>query len=73
MINLECYKKVLKSTWIRKIINDNDSKWIMLLKKIINTDKLINIGSANLKIINLHTKKQFLKILSMLIRNFKID
>lgn len=41
MIDLGCYIKALKSTWIRKIVNDNDSKWLMLLKKIINTEKLI--------------------------------
>lgn len=72
MIDLECYIKALKSTWIRKIINDNDSKWLMLLKKIINTDKLINTGSANLEIIDLHTKTNSGNILLMLIRNSKI-
>lgn len=61
MIDLGCYIKALKSTWIRKIINDNDSKWLMLLKKIINTEKLIYTGSANLEIKDLHTENQFWK------------
>lgn len=33
----------------------------MLLKKIINTEKLINTGSANLEIKDLHTENQFWK------------
>lgn len=70
MIDLGCYIKALKSTWIRKIINDNDSKWLMLLKKIINTDKLINTGSSNLEICTQKTNSG--KILLVLIRNFKI-
>lgn len=61
MIDLGCYIKALKSTWIRKIVNDNDSKWLMLLKKIINTEKLIYTGSANLEIKDLHTENQFWK------------
>lgn len=61
MIDLGCYIKALKSTWIRKIINDNDFKWLMLLKKMINTDKLINTGSSNLEIEDLHTENQFWK------------
>lgn len=54
MIDLGCYIKVLKLIWIRKIINDNDFKWLMLLKKIINIDKLINIGFLNLEIEDLY-------------------
>lgn len=34
MIDIKCYIKALKSTWIRLIIIDkNDSKLIMLLKR----------------------------------------
>lgn len=54
MIDLGCYIKVLKLIWIRKIINDNDFKWLMLLKKMINIDKLINIGFLNLEIEDLY-------------------
>lgn len=72
MIDLGCYIKALKSTWIRKIINDNDSKWLMLLKKIINTEKLINTGSANLEIKICIQKTNSGNILLVLIRNFKM-
>lgn len=33
IIDLGCYIKTLKSTWICKLINEIDSKWIMLLKR----------------------------------------
>lgn len=54
MIDLGCYIKVLKLIWIGKIINDNDFKWLMLLKKMINIEKLINIGFVNLEIKDLY-------------------
>lgn len=74
MIDLECYIKALKLTWIRKIINDNDSKYMdNVTKKTLDNDKLINTGSANLEITNLHTETNSGWILLILIRNFKID
>lgn len=56
VIDLTCYIKALNSTWIS--IGNNDSKLIMLLKKTVNTDRLIHTGSESLEIQHLAHKNQ---------------
>lgn len=45
MVDINSYIKGLKSTWIRRLIKDNNSKWKTLLENSINLEKLLNTGS----------------------------
>lgn len=45
MVDINSYIKGLKSTWIRRLIKDNNSKWKTLLENTINIEKLLNTGS----------------------------
>lgn len=58
MIGKGFYIKALKSTWMRRIINDNDSKWKILLENIMDTDKLLNYGSAYSATFNEQARKR---------------
>lgn len=45
MVDINSYIKGLKSTWIRRLIKNNNSKWKTLLENSINLEKLLNTGS----------------------------
>ena len=51
MIDLNNYIKSLKSSWIKKLLNGQESKWRSLVQKAFNIKKLFNTGSNYIEII----------------------
>ena len=45
MLDLENYIKGLKSTWIRRILFNNNSKWKTLLQNIVDIELLLSTGT----------------------------
>ena len=46
MINLDNYIKGLKSTWIKRLLTDNNAAWKKLVSNLFNSEKLIKTGSG---------------------------
>ena len=46
MIDVHSYIKGLKSSWIKRLLNNQDSKWKSLIQETlnINIDKILNIS-----------------------------
>lgn len=61
MVDLDCYIKGLKSTWIRRLVMEDNSKWKSLLRNNVNLDKLINTGSDYILQIVENVKNDFWK------------
>ena len=59
MVNIVSYITALKSTWIRKIIYNNNSKWKKLLENSVEIDKLLNTGSEYLSHLQENVQNDF--------------
>ena len=59
MIDINNYILGLKSSWIRRILNSPETKWKILLDKIVSIETLIKTGSEYINIV-----KKTLKMLS---------
>jgi hypothetical protein len=63
MIDLNAFISALKTTWIRRIITSN-GKWLDIVSKLIDINKLLNCGSHHYpEIIAKSCKNLFGKIL----------
>ena len=61
MIDLRSYIESLKTTWIRRIIKGNDSKWKLLTNEIFEVDKLLNVGPGIIETTVRNIKNRFWK------------
>ena len=61
MIDLRSYIESLKTTWIRRIIKGNDSKWKLLTNEIFEVDKLFNVGPGIIETTVRNIKNRFWK------------
>ena len=59
MINLDNYIKGLKSTWIRRLLTDNNAAWKKLVSNLFNSEKLIKTGSGYIDEIQGTLKNKF--------------
>ena len=61
MIDLRSYIESLKTTWIRRIIKGNNSKWKLLTNEIFEVDKLLNFGPGIIETTVRNIKNRFWK------------
>ena len=59
MINLDNYIKGLKSTWIRRLLIDNNAEWQKLVSYLFNSEKLIKTRSGYIDEIQGTLKNKF--------------
>ena len=46
MMDINAFITALKSTWLRKLIIDNNSQWSLLLQYNVNIQNILNFGTA---------------------------
>ena len=51
MIGVHSHIEGLKWSWIKKILNNQDSKWKSLIQETLNIDKILNTGSSYIEVI----------------------
>ena len=61
MIDVHSYIKGLKSTWIKMLLNNQDSKLKSLIQETIDIDKLLNTGSNHIEVIKQDMTNNFWK------------
>ena len=61
MIGVNSHIKGLKLSWIKKILNNQDSKWKSLIQETLNIDKILNIGSSYIEVIKKEMTNNFWK------------
>ena len=45
MVNINAFIAALKTTWLRKIITDNNSPWSIILQFMTDTKNVFNLGT----------------------------
>ena len=58
MINLKAVAQALKITWLQKIFQ-KESKWQFLIKKDVDTEKIVLCGSEYIKSVLTIIKNEF--------------
>jgi len=66
MVDVESYIQALKSTWIRRIINNAETEWVYLFCKTTNIERVQDIEGGSMKILHCmgqknHKPNQFWK------------
>ena len=61
MIDVHSYIKGLKSSWIKRLLNNQDSKWKSLIQETLNIDKILNTGSNYIEVIKKEMTNNFWK------------
>ena len=59
MIDVFSYINGLKSYWIRRFLNNQDSKWKSLIQETISIDKILNTGSNYIEVIKKEMTNNF--------------
>ena len=59
MIDVFSYINGLKSYWIRRFLNNQDSKWKSLIQDTISIDKTLNTGSNYIEVIKKEMTNNF--------------
>ena len=61
MVNINAFIAALKTTWLRKIITDNNSPWSIILQFMADTKNVFNLGTNFLteKILPKNKKNKF--------------
>ena len=73
MVNINAFIAALKTTWLRKIITDNNSPWSIILQFMTDTKKVVNLGSHFIKNTTLNIKTSFGEMYSHLIYNHRLS
>ena len=55
MVNINAFIAALKTSWLRKIITDNNSTWSIILQFMTDTKNVLNLGTHFI------TEKYYLK------------
>ena len=45
MVNINAFIAALKTTWLRKIITDNNSPWSIILQFMTDAKNVFNLGT----------------------------
>ena len=59
MIDVHSYIKGLKESWIKRFLNNQDSKWKPLIQETIKIDKILNYGSNYINVIKKELTNNF--------------
>ena len=72
MVNIMAFAQALKITWIRRMLQ-NQSKWQLLIKQVVEMDKIIFCGSEYTKLLLTKIKNPFWKDVLKAVLNFQLQ
>ena len=71
MINLKAFAQALKITWLRRIFQ-TESKWQFLIKKDVDTEKIVPCGSEYIDSFLIIIKNEFWKVTLKALLRFQL-
>ena len=45
MVNINAFIDALKTTWLRKIVTDKNSRWSIILESMTEIEDVLNLGT----------------------------